>query len=118
MKKVEPKIPSEILKAALTYSKAWKPVKTIASKIVKTKPKTASFLLPAVIAWCAQVIVAPEQSNIKVFTRGISKGLKASIPFGGQTFPISIVGAMLAAKKAQKKAKKNITSDTINKIIP
>tara|TARA_B100000780_G_scaffold80721_1_gene55017 strand:+ start:473 stop:589 length:117 start_codon:yes stop_codon:yes gene_type:complete len=37
---------------------------------------------------------------------------------GGQTFPISIVGAMLAAKKAQKKAKKNITSDTINKIIP
>ena len=52
MKKVEPKIPSEILKAALTYSKAWKPVKTVANKIVKTKPKTASFLLPAVIAWC------------------------------------------------------------------
>jgi hypothetical protein len=32
--------------------------------------------------------------------------------------PISIVGARLAAKKAQKNAKKNITSETINKIIP
>jgi hypothetical protein len=32
--------------------------------------------------------------------------------------PISIVGARAAAKKAQKKAKKNITSETINKITP
>ena len=111
-------MPSEILNGALTYSKAWKPVKIAANNTVKTKPKTASFLLPAVIAWWEYVIVAPEQSRIKVFTRGISKGLKASIPFGGQTFPTSIVGAMLAAKKAQKKAKKNIISDTINKIIP
>jgi hypothetical protein len=41
-----------------------------------------------------------------VFTRGISKGLKASIPFGGQTFPTSIVGAILAAKKSPKEGKK------------
>jgi hypothetical protein len=40
------------------------------------------------------------------------------MPFGGQILPISIVGAKLAEKKAQKKAKKNITSDTINNIIP
>jgi len=32
--------------------------------------------------------------------------------------PISTVGAILAAKNAQKKAKKNITSETINNIIP
>jgi len=32
--------------------------------------------------------------------------------------PISIVGAKLAAKKAQKNAKKNIISETINKITP
>jgi hypothetical protein len=51
-------------------------------------------------------------------TRGTSNGLKASIPFGGQIFPISTVGAMLAAKNAQKKAKKNITSETMNRIIP
>ena len=32
--------------------------------------------------------------------------------------PNSGVGASLAWKKAQKKAKKNITSEAINKIIP
>jgi hypothetical protein len=32
--------------------------------------------------------------------------------------PISITGARAAAKKAQKKAKKNITSETIKRIIP
>jgi hypothetical protein len=64
------------------------------------------------------VIVAPEQSKIKVLTNGTSKGLKASIPLGGQMLPISTVGEILAAKNAQKKAKKNITSETINKIIP
>jgi len=44
--------------------------------------------------------------------------LKVLIPLGGQIFPISIVGHKAAAKKAQKKAKKNITSEAINKIIP
>jgi hypothetical protein len=40
------------------------------------------------------------------------------VPFGGQTQPISIVGFRLDKKKAQKKAKKNIISEAINKIIP
>jgi len=53
-----------------------------------------------------------------VFKRGTSNGLKTSIPFGGQTVPISIVGVKLEAKNAQKKAKKNITSEAINKSIP
>ena len=53
-----------------------------------------------------------------MLTSGTSKGLNASIPFGGQILPISIVGAILAAKKAQKKAKKNMISETINRIIP
>jgi hypothetical protein len=35
-----------------------------------------------------------------------------------QTQPISILGDKLEAKNAQKNEKKNITSDTINKIIP
>ena len=103
---MEPKMPSEILNGALTYSKAWKPVKMAANNTVKTKPKTASFLLPAVIAWWEYVIVAQNKQNQSVYW-GISKGLKASMPFGGQTFPTSIVGAILAAKKAQKKAKKH-----------
>ena len=60
--------------------------------------------------------MAPEQSKSNVFNKGIALGSKATIPFGGQIVPISIVGAKLAAKKAQKKAKKNITSETMNKI--
>ena len=62
--------------------------------------------------------VAPEHNKISVFTKGTSKALNVGIPLGGQILPISIVGVRLAAKKAQKKAKKNITSETINKITP
>jgi len=64
------------------------------------------------------VIVAPEQSKISVFNKGTSKGLKTSIPFGGQTLPISTDGIKLDAKKPQKNAKKNITSEAMNKSIP
>jgi hypothetical protein len=53
---------------------------------------------------------------MRVFNKGIALGSNTSIPFGGQILPISIVGAKLAAKKAQKKAKKNITSETIKSI--
>jgi hypothetical protein len=53
-----------------------------------------------------------------VFNKGIALASNDSIPLGGQIVPISIVGAKEAAKNAQKKAKKNITSETINKIIP
>ena len=63
-------------------------------------------------------MVAPEQSNIRVFNSGTSNGLNTSIPLGGHIDPISIVGAKLAAKNGQKKAKKNITSEAINKSIP
>jgi hypothetical protein len=41
-----------------------------------------------------------------VFNKGTSIGLKTSIPFGGQTEPISITGANAAAKKSSKKCKK------------
>jgi hypothetical protein len=53
MKSVDPKIPSEIVKVAETYSKPCNAVNKIANTTVKIKPKTASILLPAVIAWCA-----------------------------------------------------------------
>jgi len=53
-----------------------------------------------------------------VFNKGTSTGLNVSIPLGGQIEPISITGAKAAAKNAQKKAKKNIISETINNNIP
>jgi len=62
--------------------------------------------------------VAPEDNKIKVLTKGISIGLNVFIPLGGQILPISIVGVRLASKNAQKKPKKNITSEAIKRIIP
>ena len=53
-----------------------------------------------------------------VFNRGTPNGLNASTPIGGQQLPNSILGAKLLWKKAQKKDKKNITSDTMKRIIP
>jgi len=44
--------------------------------------------------------------------------LKGLILTGGQTEPISKVGDKLEWKKAQKKAKKNITSERMKRIIP
>jgi len=56
-----------------------------------------------------------------VLTIGSIKGLSASIsliPTGGQTPPIEIAGERLPWKKAQKKGKKSIASDTRNNSIP
>lgn len=53
-----------------------------------------------------------------MFNRGIEKGSKGRIPVGGQQAPISTEGVNLLWKKAQKKEKKNIISEIINKIIP
>lgn len=62
--------------------------------------------------------MAPEASRTVVFRRGTWKGLRGSIPVGGQHVPNSAVGAKLLWKKAQKKAKKKRTSDVINRAIP
>ena len=72
----------------------------------------------SIIAWWAHVTVAPEDNKIVVFNNGIWNGLKGWIPRGGQYIPTSIVGDSLLWKNAQKKEKKNKTSDRINKIIP
>jgi hypothetical protein len=53
-----------------------------------------------------------------VFKRGMPQGDITSIAFGGHTPPISATGAKLEWKKAQKKAKKNITSETMKSSIP
>jgi len=64
------------------------------------------------------VTVTPEAKRTAVLRRGIAKGFKAEIPVGGHVHPNSMVGASLLWKKAQKKAKKNKISETINRIIP
>jgi len=64
------------------------------------------------------VTVTPDARSTPVFKSGTEKGLITWIAVGGQVQPISGVGASLLWKKAQKKAKKNRTSETINRIIP
>lgn len=63
-------------------------------------------------------MVAPDQTKITVLTKGTPKGFGAIIPTGGQIPPKSTLGNQTQYKKAQKKEKKNKTSDSINKSIP
>jgi hypothetical protein len=63
-------------------------------------------------------MLTPEESRIRVFKNGSSKGFNTSIPFGGQTQPIETAGDRLEWKKAQKKPTKNIISETIKRITP
>ena len=93
-------------------------MKKIAKTMVRSKPMIAFLLSPAKIAWCAKVTVAPDDSKIMVFNKGVAKGSKISIPSGGQTPPISATGVILASKKAQKKPTKNITSETMKRMNP
>lgn len=72
----------------------------------------------SIIPWWAHVTVTPEANKIIVLSKGTWIGLNGKIPAGGHWSPISIVGAKLLWKNAQKKEKKNKTSDVINKIIP
>ena len=118
MKKVEPYTESEIAKGASTYSMAWRPVKIIPSKTVDINPVIACRLWPFIIAWWAQVTVAPELNNIAVLSKGTENGLSIWIPMGGQRAPNSIAGARLLWKKAQKNDTKKHTSETINSSIP
>jgi hypothetical protein len=63
-------------------------------------------------------VATPDDSRITVLAKGKCRGFRVSIPFGGHTAPIVTAGAILLWKNAQKNAKKNITSDVMNKIIP
>jgi len=64
------------------------------------------------------VTLTPDESRMIVFISGTFQGSKASTPIGGHEHPNSIFGDKLLWKKAQKKERKNITSEVINNIIP
>lgn len=63
-------------------------------------------------------MVTPEDNKIIVFHKGNPHALIVDIPIGGHTHPIPMLGDKIQWKKPQKKLKKNITSDAINKHIP
>lgn len=68
--------------------------------------------------WWAHVTVTPDARRTAVLRRGTLKGFSGLMPVGGHAQPSSGVGASLLWKNAQKKAKKNSTSEVINKIMP
>jgi hypothetical protein len=46
-------------------------VKIVANNIVNNNPRIACFFARTIIAWCAQVTVAPELKRKNVFVKGI-----------------------------------------------
>lgn len=86
--------------------------------IVIKRPFLVCLWLFSIKLWWAHVTETPDESRMIVFKSGIWKGLNAEIFLGGHSIPISIEGASLEWKKAQKNDTKNRTSETINKIIP
>jgi hypothetical protein len=93
-------------------------VKYIPRATVKIKAWIALDRLFSSKLWWAHVTVTPEAKRTAVFNSGILKGFRGVIPAGGQQQPSSGVGDSLLWKNAQKNAKKNNTSEVINKIIP
>jgi len=117
-KKIDPNTLSPSEKGASQYS--------INCRLEKKKPKKIVINIPyslfsqsiPKIAQCLHVTVTPEPSKIIEFNKGTEQGLNTITLTGGQIPPISIVGTSLLWKNPQKNLKKNITSDTINKMNP
>jgi len=65
-----------------------------------------------------RVNIDPSAKSRTVLSKGNSKALIASIPLGGHWAPSSTVGDKALWKYAQKMAKKNKASDTINNATP
>lgn len=117
-KKHDPKAPSDKVNEETSYSIPWNKVNTSASITVNAAPNSPLLLRPCIKEWWQYVIVTPDASNIAVFSRGNSKAFIASIPTGGHWPPNSTVGDRALWKYAQNIARKNNTSDTINKATP
>jgi hypothetical protein len=95
-----------MLNGASIYSIPCKRVKIVANNTVNNKAIIACFFARTIIAWCAQVTVAPELRRKNVLVKGIPEVWIVWIASGGQTPPKLKTGDKLEWKKAQKKAKK------------
>jgi len=117
-KNVDPYTLSAILNDASIYSPAWRNVKYSPSATVIIRAWTVLARLCSSNLWWAHVTVTPEASRTAVLSKGTLNGFSGVIPVGGHAQPSSGVGDRLLWKNAQKNAKKNSTSDVINRIIP
>lgn len=60
-----------MLNGASKYSIPCNKVNIVANSMVNNNPITACFFALTIIAWCAQVTVAPELRRKKVLVRGM-----------------------------------------------
>ena len=97
-----------MLNGASMYSIPCKRVKIVANSTVNNNAIIACFFARTIIAWCAQVTVAPELKRKNVLVKGIPDVWIVWIASGGHTPPKLKTGDKLEWKKAQKNAKKNI----------
>ena len=107
-----------MVKEASQYSYACSAVNQAPSNTVIIRDCHASFPSPFRSLWCDQVRETPEERRMAVFRRGTPQGCIGVIPVGGHVIPISAVGERALWKKAQKKLKKNMTSDNIKSTNP
>lgn len=117
-KKVEPAFPSDILSQVEWYSYPCQTVKINARKIVACKLEMLCLYLLHIKQWWHNVTVAPEDNKRMVLNKGIPQVLINSIQLAGKKHPHSTGGERLLWKNAQKIAKKNITSERMNKPKP
>lgn len=117
-KNVDPYTLSAILNEASIYSPAWRKVKYNPRATVIISAWIVLDRLCSNRLWCAQVTVTPDAKRTAVLSNGTLNGFNGVIPVGGQAQPSSGAGDKLLWKKAQKNAKKNSTSDVMNRIIP
>jgi len=117
-KNVDPYTLSAIVKDASIYSPAWRTVKYTPREMVRKRAWIVFFRLSSSKLWWAHVTVTPDARRTAVFRSGTLNGFSGWIPVGGQAHPSSGVGAKLLWKNAQKNAKKNSTSEVMNRIIP
>jgi len=78
---------------ATEYSYPCRPVNTIASTTVRTRPSRAADRPRLNRAWWLYVTVAPLLTSSRVLSRGIARGDRAVTPAGGHCVPSSTVGA-------------------------
>src|SRR3954447_19498646 len=90
------------------------------SRIVSSSPSLSPWRSPWISEWCAQVTVVPEHNRIIVLSSGKPHGFNTSMPLGGHTPPTdgTADGNKDESKNAQNQARKNITSEAMNRIIP
>src|SRR5579884_1051485 len=105
---------------AWAYSQPCTKVKVRPSRIVHHRPSFSPCRSPWISEWCAQVTVVPEHRRIRVLSSGKPHGFITSTPLGGHCPPTASTadGKIALSKKAQNQARKNITSEAMNRIMP